>query len=281
MAQILPVNMTNPRKLGQIAQIFAEGQLRNQELQMNLLRQKKEAQDIQSVAKLYQDETAQAKDPQSVMNAFGKTAFGLMKFGQKAQPILNWLEKDASLRMKALEPKVEKPVNPETFKTGVRKNEGDQVLEQIAERDPITLKLIPGTERFTFAGYVPGASTKATTQVKKKEDLQAAQNLVASLEADTAFMESYNTFAKSGKMQRIMAGDLSGLDEIPLETRQKTVQYLTAKKVVAENTPSVKAKPPKSKKMTKQQMIADFEKEEKRKPTENDLLFLKQQGLWE
>lgn len=112
MAQILPVNMTNPRKLGQIAQIFAEGQLRNQELQMNLLRQQKEAQDIQNVAKLYQDETAQAKDPQGVMNAFGKTAFGLMKFGQKASPILNWLEKDATLRMNALTPKVDTSRQP-------------------------------------------------------------------------------------------------------------------------------------------------------------------------
>lgn len=109
---ILPVNMTNPRKIGQIAQIFAEGQIRNQELQVSLLKQRQEQEALSQVAKLYQDETAKATKPDEVMNAFGKTAFGLMKFGQKAQPMMNWLEKDASLRMRSLEPKEAKTYAP-------------------------------------------------------------------------------------------------------------------------------------------------------------------------
>ena len=240
---ILPVNMTNPRRLGQIAQIFAEGQMRNQELQLNILKQQKEAQDIQNVAKLYQDETAKAKDPQGIMNAFGKTAFGLMKFGQKASPILNWLEKDATLRMKALEPKETKQVNLETVDLDVNKfplqyTPQGSVLKYVADRNPYTGAIIPNSERLVPYGTAPGASSTISTTKKKESDLESAKNLVASLESDADFMASYNTFAKSGKMERIMAGDLSGLDEIPLATREKTRQYLTAKKVIAENTPT-------------------------------------------
>ena len=240
---ILPVNMTNPRRLGHIAQIFAEGQMRNQELQLNILKQQKEAQDIQNVAKLYQDETAKAKDPQGIMNAFGKTAFGLMKFGQKASPILNWLEKDATLRMKALEPKETKQVNLETVDLDVNKfplqyTPQGSVLKYVADRNPYTGAIIPNSERLVPYGTAPGASSTISTTKKKESDLESAKNLVASLESDADFMASYNTFAKSGKMERIMAGDLSGLDEIPLATREKTRQYLTAKKVIAENTPT-------------------------------------------
>lgn len=227
---ILPVNMTNPRRLAQIAQIFAEGQLRNQELQMNLLKQQKEAQDIQNVAKLYQEETARAKDPQDIMNAFGKTAFALMKVGQKAQPILNWLEKDATLRMEAMkQPKV----TTKTFRLGPTKPEGGLIKELVTEVNTQTNEEIPGTRRWVALQIAPGESAMATKKAEREDELTYATNTINEYENDKDFMNDWKTFESGGKLKLLQEGKIDeAISGIPLIRQQQFMEYLEAKKIL-------------------------------------------------
>lgn len=243
---ILPVNMTNPRKLGQIAQIFAEGQLRNQELQVNLLKQKQEQQALSQVAKLYQDETAKATKPDEVMNAFGKTAFGLMKFGSKAQPMMDWLKKDADLRMESLKPKEQKPINLETIDLDVTANpmqytDQGSALKWVADRNPYTGAIIPDSKRIVPYGTAPGASGIITTKAKTKDDLTKAKNTLANLRADKKFMASYNALGMKTKMQNLNEGNIDALlGYIPSGLRSKFLEFSEAEAVERANTPAQK-----------------------------------------
>jgi hypothetical protein len=99
---ILPVNMTNPRKIGQIAQIFAEGQIRNQELQVNLLKQKQEREAINQTAKAFQDEMITANDPNQVFGILGKTGVGLLNYGDKGKQLFNMFGDIAKAKVESL-----------------------------------------------------------------------------------------------------------------------------------------------------------------------------------
>lgn len=251
---IMQKDLRRPQQLAKLIDIYGQGQLRNEETMMAMLKQKQEAEAINNIAKMYQTDAASATPDvaglNKIINSGSKAVFGLSRFGNRALPIIQAISADNKVRAGVIGDQLkaaqQKPVNSETRPTGNYKTENDVLLVEEHQVNPHTNEPIPGTAVYVPKSTAPGASTKASEDIKRQTELSDAQNLVASLEADVDFMTAYKTFENAGKFKLLQEGKIDeALSGMTPAQRAKMKNYLQAQTTIAKMTPVASGGAPK------------------------------------
>jgi hypothetical protein len=231
MAQI---NLRRPRQLAQLAEIYANADIRNRQTMQSAIKQRQESEAMGNIAKLYREQVGAADaDINSILGAGSDAVFGLARFGRNAEPIISAIGADnkirASIVQEAMRSQRAKPVNYEQVKLSKPVEiQGGYAYEWVADRDPYTLQVVPGSERRIPAGAAPGASSAATQGNEQQVKLEQAQNLVNSEQSDAEFMKELARYSKDD-WDRMQSGDYGSiLGGTPQPTAQRIRSYVDA-----------------------------------------------------